>query len=153
MMCFVEQMQDAEPATRIAHGLHMGSMRATAHPERYDLIVSAAEEWRPPRARGVTRMYIPLADVPWDFYNHPDELQQLADTAMTIAESVRAERQVLVFCNMGMNRSGIVTALTLMHLGYTPARAIKAIRKRHPCTLSNESFVEALKFARRERMA
>jgi hypothetical protein len=153
MNCTVEEMQDAEPVTRILHGLHMGSMRSTSEPQRYDLIVSTAEEWRPPRARGVTRMHIPLADVAWDFYNHPQELQQLADTAETIAESVDAGRQVLIFCNMGMNRSGLLTGLTLMHLGYTPRRAINAIRKRHPCTLSNMSFVEALKFARSERMA
>jgi hypothetical protein len=152
MSCFIEDMAEAEPSTRIIPGLHMGSMQATVDPERYDLIVSAAEEWQPPRGRGVERMHVKLSDLPWDFHSHPDELQRLVDTAGVIAEHVAAGNQVLVFCNMGMNRSGLMTALTLMHLGYSPQKAIRSIRKRHRCTLSNESFVEAIKHARRERL-
>jgi hypothetical protein len=152
MTCFIEDMAEAAPATRIARGIHMGAMQSALEPEGYDMIVSTAEEWQPPRRRGVQRMHIKLSDLPWDFQEHPEELQQLVDTAGVIAEHVAAGGNVLIFCNMGMNRSGLMTALTLMHLGYSPRRAISAIRKRHRCTLSNESFVEAIKHARRERL-
>jgi protein-tyrosine phosphatase len=149
--CSYEFMKDAEPATRIRKGLYMGS-KDGVETGGFDMIVSAAEEWKAERKPGITTVYIPLRDVPFDFERYPHELLDLVDIAADIAERVRGGERVFIFCNMGMNRSGLMTALTMMHLGATPQSAIKAIRRRHPCTLSNESFVRAIQHARAERM-
>lgn len=146
-VCSYETMKDAEPATRIRKGLYMGSKDGVKSGD-FDMVVSAAEEWKAEPRRGLTTMYIPLRDVPFDFQRYPNELYNLVDTAEIIADRVRRGDNVFIFCNMGMNRSGLMTALTMMHLGSSPKSAINAIRRRHPCTLSNESFVRAIEHAR-----
>lgn len=52
---------------------------------------------------------------------------------------------VLVRCQAGLNRSGLVTALILMLDGWEPAAAISRIRaQRAPVALRNDRFVEWL---------
>lgn len=54
-------------------------------------------------------------------------------------------RRVLIRCAGGLNRSGLVTALTLIKSGRTPDAAIGLVRAgRSPAALSNPSFVEWL---------
>jgi protein-tyrosine phosphatase len=149
--CTYEDMTDAENVTKIRSGLYMGSKDGASEPG-FDLVVSAAEEWKAEPKRGIAVMYVPLRDIPFDFERYPHEVMELVDVAGRIAEQVRAGRKVLIFCNMGMNRSGLMTALTLLHLGLSPESAINAVRRRHPCALSNDSFVEAIKYAREHRM-
>ncbi|MDQ1249161.1 MAG: hypothetical protein QG597_3535 [Actinomycetota bacterium] len=49
---------------------------------------------------------------------------------------------VLVRCQAGMNRSGLVTALVLVMSGLTPGQAVTLIRvQRSPGALFNEHFV------------
>ena len=53
--------------------------------------------------------------------------------------------EVLIRCQAGMNRSGLVTALVLTMAGLTPAQAITLIRRqRGESCLFNEHFVEWL---------
>jgi protein-tyrosine phosphatase len=151
-VCSYDVMKDAEPATRIRRGLYMGS-KDGVESGHFDMVVSAAEEWKAEPKRGITTMYIPLRDVPFDFRRYPHELWSLVDTAEAIAARVRRGDKVFIFCNMGMNRSGLMTALTMLHLGSSPRSAIRAIRRRHPCTLSNESFVRAIEYVRAKRLA
>jgi protein-tyrosine phosphatase len=50
-------------------------------------------------------------------------------------------KQVLIRCQAGINRSGLIMALVLIRDGYTPVDAIKLIReKRCEAALSNEKF-------------
>lgn len=52
---------------------------------------------------------------------------------------------VLIRCQAGLNRSGLLTALTLMHAGHTAEEAIKLIRsKRAEIALCNDDFVDWL---------
>lgn len=52
-------------------------------------------------------------------------------------------RRVLIRCAGGMNRSGLLVALTLMKSGLEADEAIALVRdRRHPWALSNRSFVE-----------
>jgi len=49
--------------------------------------------------------------------------------------------KVLVHCQAGLNRSGLITALTLIHEGMTPQAAIALLReKRSDVVLCNEAF-------------
>ncbi|GGT09462.1 protein phosphatase [Streptomyces toxytricini] len=69
-------------------------------------------------------------------------VQQLAGAA---ARAVRAGRTVLVRCNAGYNRSGLVVAQALVELGWETTTAIKDIRKkRSPSALNNPLFADYL---------
>lgn len=146
-------MATAAPYTRVYPNLFMGSKRALEDADRgdFDVYVSMAAEIKPPRSsrRGFQSYHIKLNDVPWDFASYPEEVVNLVAAAKGLADLVKSGHTVLIFCNMGMNRSGLMTALVLMHFGYSWKKALKTIRKRHGCTLSNESFVQVLPYAQR----
>ena len=66
-----------------------------------------------------------------------DQLHQIADTVNTR----RKESTVLVHCQAGLNRSGLVAALALIKSGMTPSEAIALLRKsRCDMVLCNETF-------------
>lgn len=68
---------------------------------------------------------------------------ELADTA---AAAVQAGRKVLVRCQAGYNRSGLVTALTLIRLGHDADKAISLIRERRSrYAMFNEHFLAHLR--------
>jgi hypothetical protein len=150
-VCDVHAMATARPYTLIVKNLYMGAARAFDDPNlrHFDIYVSAAAEWDPPRSMSgrYDSIHIPLKDVPWNFRRRKGELRALVITAAQIADAVRRGRSVLVYCNMGMNRSGLITGLTLLQLGYPIDRVLRLIRKRHDCTLSNSSFEDALIYA------
>ena len=73
---------------------------------------------------------------------HAEELEKIADWAYV---QWKSGRKVLVRCQAGMNRSGLVTALILMRDKVEAKKAIALIRsKRSEDALSNHSFVEYL---------
>jgi len=150
--CNYEDMATAPAFTRITRGLYMGSKRViqesnldTRRP-LFSLYVSAAREVRPPRSpQGkFATVWVKMDDIPWRFRQEPDTVAQLVRTTAAIARCVKGGHKTVIFCNMGMNRSGLLTALTLLNLGWTLDRALAAIRGRHPCALSNSSFLRAL---------
>ena len=66
------------------------------------------------------------------------ELRELVDTAH---RDWKAGKRVLIRCQAGWNRSGLVMALTLIKEGYEPQAAIDLIRERRvPEALSNRVF-------------
>lgn len=69
-----------------------------------------------------------------------DEIERIADWAYL---EWKKGRKVLVRCQAGMNRSGLVTALILIRDRISAAEAIKLIRKKRDIdALSNPSYVE-----------
>lgn len=155
--CFVEDMATAPPFTQIAKNLYMGSRKAlrvsganTPH-AAFALYVSTAKQVRPPKSiRGVYEsIWIKLDDVPWRYQDDPETIDTLIEVSGAIARMVKKGHNTLIFCQMGMNRSGFVTALVLMHLGWTLNAALKKIRQRHQCTIYNDSFLRALRYIER----
>jgi protein-tyrosine phosphatase len=70
----------------------------------------------------------------------------LLTCAKIAAYQVHAGNKVLVTCQMGWNRSGIVTALTLYRLyKITGQEALEAVRNARPHALSNEFFADYLR--------
>lgn len=66
-------------------------------------------------------------------------------TALQVANVLRTGRQVLVRCEAGYNRSGLVAGLVLLSQGRTAQQAIDLIRrKRSPHALYNPHFIELL---------
>lgn len=94
----------------------------------------------------------PNPQVEHHYLNIPDGVLLAADAARcaeladTAAAAVKDGRRVLIRCQAGYNRSGLVTALTLMRLGHTADDAIALIReKRSPHALFNEHFLTHLR--------
>jgi hypothetical protein len=73
------------------------------------------------------------------------ELDRLLRAAVWAYQRWRAGDRVLIRCQAGLNRSGLVTALVLMLDGYDAGDAIRLIRsQRSPWALCNNDFVEWL---------
>jgi hypothetical protein len=69
------------------------------------------------------------------------DLASLFDTAKFAHEQWLSGKRVLVRCQAGLNRSGLVTALVLIREGYEPAEAIALLReKRHKHAICNRDF-------------
>jgi hypothetical protein len=152
--CDYEAMATAPAFTKITRGLYMGSKRvleeSNLHTKRplFSIYVSTAREVRPPRSLqgSFETVWIKMDDVTWRFRQDPETVAGLVRTTNAIAQCVKAGRRVVIFCNMGMNRSGLITALTLLNLGWPLDKALTAIRRRHQCALSNSSFIRALEY-------
>lgn len=115
-----------------------------------DTLVLTAEEAQPrvsvPAGKSVLKF--PLDD---DFYRPvPREIGQMAiQFGAQLADEVRAGRKVAITCWEGVNRSGLITALTMMHLfRCSPQQAISTIRanRKHPerTALGNPMFEQFL---------
>jgi protein-tyrosine phosphatase len=72
------------------------------------------------------------------------QIPAILDTADWVFDRWQDGQQVLVRCQAGMNRSGLIIAITLMKDGYSAAEAISSIRKKNPYALSNSAFVNYL---------
>lgn len=85
----------------------------------------------PSTSRSEVRLY-DSADMP-----DVDALDEIADAAIGWME----RGKLLIHCQAGLNRSGLVTALVLRRLGYTSAAAIALLRERRcSVVLCNETF-------------
>lgn len=102
----------------------------------------------------IVTLYADAQPAPWGVeeirYGFPDaELEPSALARIqAIAAYARARWQegarVLVRCQAGVNRSGLVLALILMHLGWDASRAVDHLREaRSPRVLSNAEFERA----------
>jgi hypothetical protein len=73
------------------------------------------------------------------------QLSDVSEVAEIAAAGIRDDRMVLVRCHHGLNRSGLVVAQALGHLGYRIDDAIFLIRyRRSKWALNNDLFVEYL---------
>jgi len=84
-------------------------------------------------------------------YGFPDsalsekDIPEIHDLADWVYEEWKSGKKVLVRCQMGWNRSSLVTALVLMKDGHKAKDAIDLIRaRRSPHALCNEDFVRYL---------
>jgi hypothetical protein len=124
--------------------LYQGNFEELGRALEYDLVVSAAVEWPPPS--WVRFIYLPLEDVDIDWRKHKNWSSKVIRTALMIVDEIQAGRKVLVVCQAGLNRSGLVVALVLVFLGLSPKKAIQMLRqKRSSYVLYNKSFVDMVK--------
>jgi protein-tyrosine phosphatase len=128
----------------------MGSVGAMAAccilREPIALHVVAAKEIQPnPRLARFTH-HLPLEDyTDIDFLSHENWVQAVRDTVHLVSDSLQAGSKVLVSCLEGLNRSGLICALTLCHLGVDSSLALECVRRaRSPKALSNSYFVRVI---------
>lgn len=137
-------------AARLAERLWIGSAPATDKNLKscgFDSVVLAAEEFQPRGAFGGTRvLHAGFNDSRMD--------TRTADVAMEAAREVvrrwRGGERVLVTCMAGRNRSGLVSALSLMLLfGMTGKQALRRVQSQRDGALTNPHFAEFLTSLRR----
>lgn len=83
------------------------------------------------------------------FYDHDKvdlDSRDLDQLVSAVYEDWQAGKRVLIRCQAGWNRSGLITGLVLLRAGYTAEAAVDLIReKRSPFALCNKTFELFLK--------
>lgn len=142
-------MITAPPVSRITNNIYVGSSRSFGEAHKFNVVVNCTAEQLTPTLVGSEVIRAPLTDTKFDYNLNKKELYALYQLAYYIASLISSGKTVLFYCHMGMNRSSLMAALTMLHLGYDPDSAIATLRKRNRCVLSNESFVKAINEASR----
>lgn len=97
--------------------------------------------WAQPMGWGVEEVRYGFYDAQVEHF----ETDKLLRVARWAYDRWQEGETVLIRCQAGLNRSGLVTALVLILAGYAPAQAITLIRnKRSPLALFNNHFVKWL---------
>lgn len=112
----------------------------------YGAVVFCAKEWQPDVSRfpGIRVIYAPNDD---DYSRGPTrkELTLALRAAREVAQLVARGVRVLVSCQMGLNRSGLVSALALHFLtGKNGLACILNVKRCRPHALANPGFQKAL---------
>jgi hypothetical protein len=108
----------------------------------FGLVVSMHPKWDTGPDAGVPhwRCRIP------DGLLNADDRRLVAEAVDRVLIALEAERKVLVRCQAGYNRSGLVVALVLLALGHGADEAIALIRERRSeWALCNEHFVDLIR--------
>jgi len=112
----------------------------------FDVVVLCAEELQDIHIARVETILCPLDDSGPPITQ--TEVAIAIKTAGRVYRRIKAGKRVLVTCHMGLNRSGLVGALTLRALGFTPQQSIRLVRAtRGPEALKNRSFVRVIQSA------
>ena len=114
--------------------------RASITKKDFDTVITAYA-WANPCDWGVK-------EVRYCFYDSDMtdvDLEQLHQVAEIAHNDWKAGKRVLIRCQLGVNRSGLLMATLLIKHGFNPREAISLIReKRSPFALSNGAFVRYL---------
>ena len=81
-----------------------------------------------------------------DLEVYPSQIDRIGETARKAAWLLHTDEptEVYVFCQYGMNRSGLVTGLVLRELGVGAEEAVDRIRTARPGALSNLTFLNLI---------
>lgn len=140
--------------TEIAPRVFQGSAPPPGHEVRragFNLLVLAAYEYQPKAVVfGIPVIHAPMDD---DKLTSSQWLQ-VVNTARTVAKRVQAGDKTLITCQAGLNRSGIITAVTLHLLtGVAGSRIVRMIQAKREHALCNKSFVERLNQLRAQTLS
>lgn len=112
----------------------------------YDLVVLCAVDYQPPARRftGVDVWHIPFEDDSNTPMPRP-VLKSVFAAADKVVERIRQGDKVLVTCWAGINRSGLVSAISLHKLlGMSGSDAAHLIKFKRPGALTNVLFIRML---------
>ena len=142
-----DPFDDLAPVSRILKGhLYLGGVDALDYMSVRPLLhVACAMECPPDRDGPEGVVFIPLDDdARVDWLSDPLWVRRVMQAGHYVGEWMQQGR-VLVTCAMGINRSGMVAALGLCHIGLEPQEAIDLLRdKRSPWVLCNGQFVRVV---------
>jgi protein-tyrosine phosphatase len=110
----------------------------------FKVLVLTADTYQPlpPRFPGVYVVNAPLADSRLPLTS--TERGAALRASRIVAKMLGAGQNVLVTCEMGLNRSAYVSALALVRLGWARPRAIALVRQMRFGGLNNSQFVRLI---------
>lgn len=118
----------------------INGFQETGYGRHFDSVVTLYDG-APPFARLVPETRFCFADARLE----SDQLHEISAAALWGYERWVAGDDLLVRCQAGWNRSGLVTGLILIRSGMEPEEAVSKIRaKRGPMALSNYDFANHL---------
>lgn len=127
-------------ATQIVPGLWQGEFPPPGSNLRmlgFDVLVLCAQELQPP-ARSYPDVRVVRAPMD-DSFAVPVELAH--GTARNVARVLNANKRVLVTCAMGLNRSGLVSALALWYTrNWSGERCVARVQAQRAGALCNSAF-------------
>jgi len=114
---------------------------------RSGIHIACAEEHLPDTRRARRTIFLPLDDDPnVNWSKRRQWLSRVIYVAQLAAQGILDGGLVLTTCHMGLNRSGLLSALTLVELGFGSNDAIEMIRDaRGPNALCNPQFVDVVR--------
>lgn len=138
-------------ADEITTGLWQGSYpkegRVVAD-SGFDVLVLCANSFQPPASTFPGLVEVIHAPAYDDLYRPVSKvvLHRALEAAKLVSTHIQQGRNVLVTCQAGLNRSGMVSALSL-HLmyGWPGDQCVVHVQDRREEALFNEQFVEALR--------
>ena len=111
----------------------------------FRLLVLCAKEYQPSRSHFPNLCVIHAPNDDSGRPPTPREITIARHAAEYVAHAVRSGHRTLVTCAMGLNRSGLVTALALCELtGAPPWHCVDLVRKKRPGALQNPHFVRTI---------
>lgn len=136
-------------ATKILPGLYIGGEPLHGYSLRrvgFDTLVCCAIELQKSQSAerfpGVEVLYCPMDDANLT----SDGLKHATVTARLVSTRVRHEKRVLVTCQQGRNRSGLVVSLAVHLLtGWAGERCVDWIQRQRKNSLMNPSFMKVLR--------
>lgn len=137
-----------EPWSEIVPGLWQGGHDYVDEYDTYASAVVDGTEWDLLVSLYGRHGHGPIGDVEHlrlsipDSFLDAEQREQVTELGLHVALAVADGARVLVRCQAGLNRSGLVVAVALKYLGWRPADAITRVRERRsPRALFNEHFV------------
>lgn len=126
-------------SSEVIQRLYQGGKPKPGHYD-LDLIVLSDMEYQPAASSfpGIEIVRVMLND-----YRPatPEEYAAAVKASEVTADWYRAGKRILITCGAGLNRSGLITGLTLRRLGYSTDEAIALIqRARGPNAIKNSNF-------------
>jgi protein-tyrosine phosphatase len=119
-----------------------GDLQPAVVTDQFSLVVSLHYQSGHGPSDGIEHRFLDIPDRPLT----AAQIDEVGHLAAVAAAAVREGRTTLVRCHAGLNRSGLVTAQALVHLGLDMGEAISLIRQRRsPFALHNETFEEYLR--------
>jgi protein-tyrosine phosphatase len=136
-------------ATRIVSRVYQGSQPPTGYAvssEGFDVLVLCAQELEPQQpASAFPSVSVIRAGIDDGELTRAEWARAVRAAAATVGR-IRSGSRALITCHMGLNRSGLVTALTLHMLTGRPGdEIVRHIQRRRSGALCNESFVKAIR--------
>jgi hypothetical protein len=133
----------------VATRLFQGSVPIPGSQIPCDLLILCAEEFQFPGANRkklfghrATVLHCPLTDMGQPL--SPHRIRDAFNAAVEAARVYLNGGTVVITCAAGLNRSGLVMALTLLELGVEPRHAIDVIRRARPGALCNPHFEQLI---------
>lgn len=105
------------------------------------LVLTALEHQSNQYSGPRTILHVPLNDDGSPITKH--EVRLALQASKEVTRRLRKNERVLITCHMGKNRSGLITALTLINLGSSADNAVQIVRKaRGQSALGNRYFYD-----------